>query len=177
MEDRIFFNQEDLENQQSWVHKKAQLQAESVEVDSDDSFEANLVARPPRLGRSRKNRIPLNWPDEETTFPVSRDSVSLSQSRRWTRNDFVPEKYIRRVQIVGSKPTVKASTVYYVENRHGATKKLDEENKDNIENMPGPSDSMTQYGHRDQRHYRCECNTWNFKPRKSVSHQVVVSNQ
>lgn len=177
MEDRIFFNQEDLENQQSWVHKKARLQAESVEVDSDDSFEANLVARPPRLGRSRKNRIPLNWPDEETTFPVSRDSVSLSQSRRWTRNDFVPEKYIRRVQIVGSKPTVKASTVYYVENRHGATKKLDEENKDNIENLPGPSDSMTQYGHRDQRHYRCECNTWNFKPRKSVSHQVVVSNQ
>ncbi|KAJ5941974.1 hypothetical protein N7516_002142 [Penicillium verrucosum] len=168
VEDRIFFNQEDLENQQSWVHKKARLQAESVEVDSDDSFEANLVARPPRLGRSRKNRIPLNWPDEETTFPVSRDSVSLSQSRRWTRNDFVPEKYIRRVQIVGSKPTVKASTVYYVENRHGATKKLDEENKDNIENLPGPSDSMTQYGHRDQRHYRCECNTWNFKPRKSI---------
>ncbi|KAJ5203406.1 hypothetical protein N7449_005485 [Penicillium cf. viridicatum] len=106
--------------------------------------------------------------EEEATFPISRDSIHLSQARRESRKDFSPEKYIRRLQTAGSKPTVKASTVDYVENRHGATKKLDEENKDNIENRPGPSSSMTQYGHKDQRHYRCECNTWNFKPRKSI---------
>ncbi|CAI7635949.1 unnamed protein product [Penicillium palitans] len=168
VDDRIFFNQEDLENDQSWVHKKAQVVAESVNDDSDDSSETKFVEKLPRPERSRKSRVPLTWPEEETTFPISRDSVHSSQARRKSRKGFSPEKYIRRLQTAGSKPTVKASTVEYVENRHGATKKLDEENKDNIENLPGPSDSMTQYGHRDQRHYRCECNTWNFKPRKSI---------
>ncbi|KUM60250.1 hypothetical protein ACN42_g6885 [Penicillium freii] len=168
VEDRIFFNQEDLENHQSWMHETAQVMAESVKVDPDDTSEAKFVARLPRPERWRKSRIPLNWPEEETTFPINRSSVRLSQTRRESRQGFSPEKYIRRLQTAGSKPTVKASTVDYVENRHGTTKKLDEEDKDSIENLPGPSDSMTQYGHRDQRHYRCECNTWYFKPRKSI---------
>ncbi|KAJ5393268.1 uncharacterized protein N7487_010909 [Penicillium crustosum] len=168
VEDRIFFNEEDLENYQSWVHKKAQLMAEAVKADSDDSSETKFVAKLPRPERSRKSSIPLNWPEEEANFPVSRDSVHSSQARRKSREDFSPENYIRRLQTAGSKPTVKARTVAYVENRHGVTEKLDKEKKDKIENLPGPSDSMTQYGHRDQRHYRCECNTWNFKPRKSI---------
>lgn len=177
MEDRIFFNEEDLENYQSWVHKKAQLMAEAVKADSDDSSETKFVAKLPRPERSRKSSIPLNWPEEEANFPVSRDSVHSSQARRKSREDFSPENYIRRLQTAGSKPTVKARTVAYVENRHGVTEKLDKEKKDKIENLPGPSDSMTQYGHRDQRHYRCECNTWNFKPRKSVSHEAMVCNK
>lgn len=159
------------------MHKKTRFVAESVKDDSDDSSEAKFVARLPHPERSRKSRIPLNWLEEEATFPISCDSIHLSQARRESRRVFSPEKYIRRLQTAGSKPTVKASTVEYVENRHGATKKLDEENKDSIENLPGPSSSMTQYGYKDQRHYRCECNTWNFKLRKSVSHKAMVLNK
>ncbi|CAI7663941.1 unnamed protein product [Penicillium crustosum] len=128
--------------------------AEAVKADSDDSSETKFVAKLPRPERSRKSSIPLNWPEEEANFPVSRDSVHSSQARRKSREDFSPENYIRRLQTAGSKPTVKVSTVAYFENRHGVTEKLDKEKKDKIENLPGPSDSMTQYGHRDQRHYR-----------------------
>ncbi|KAJ5597404.1 hypothetical protein N7537_007488 [Penicillium hordei] len=51
---------ERLGNDRSWVHKKAQVVAESVKVDSDNSPEAIFVARLPRPEHSSKSRIPLN---------------------------------------------------------------------------------------------------------------------
>lgn len=176
MEGRIFFNQEDVESRQSWVHKKAQSVAESVEADLGDFSETDLLRKMDDPDRSRKSMVPFNWSQEEdyATFPISREGIYLSMARQESRKNFSPPKYIRRLQDEGSKPTVKARTLHYVENRQGAVKKLDEENK---KNQPGSSGGMTKYGHKDWRHYRCECNTWNFKPSKSVSQEALLSNK
>ncbi|KAJ6149031.1 hypothetical protein N7471_000230 [Penicillium samsonianum] len=167
VEGRIFFKQEDVESCQSWMHKKAQSVAESVEADLGDFSETDLLRKMDDPDRSRKSMVPFNWSQEEdyATFPISREGIYLSMARQESRKNFSPPKYIRRLQDAGSKPTVKARTLHYVENRQGAVKKLDEENK---KNQPGSSGGMTKYGHKDWRHYRCECNTWNFKPSKSV---------
>lgn len=179
MDERIFFKQEDVEFYQSQMHKMAQAAAKSVEVGSDDSSETNFGTTRVTLERTRKSSVPFNWSQEEvyTIFPVSRDGIHLSKARQESRINFFPAKYIRRLQDTASKPTVAARTIDYIETRHGALKKPEDENKDKKENLPGPSGSMAKYGHKDWRRYRCECNTWNFKPSKSVSHETMLSNK
>ncbi|OQE13379.1 hypothetical protein PENFLA_c049G09106 [Penicillium flavigenum] len=166
---RIFFNQEDLESHQSLMQEMAQSVADSVAVNLDDSSETDSFGKLDRIERPSKSTVPVNWSqdDDYATFPVSRDGIQLALARRESRENFPTRKYIRRLQEAGSKPTVTARTVHYVENRHGAVIKLEEDNKDK-ENLPGPSDTMTKYGHKDWRPYRCECNTWDFKPSKSI---------
>ncbi|CAG8282406.1 unnamed protein product, partial [Penicillium nalgiovense] len=166
---RIFFNQEDLESHQSLVQEMAQSVADSVAVNLDDSSETDSSRKLDRIERSGKSTVPVNWSqdDDYATFPVSRDGIKLALARQESRENFPSRKYIRRLQEAGSNPTVTARTVHYVENRHGAVRKLDEENRDK-QNLSGPSGSMTKYGHKDWRPYRCECNTWDFKPSKSI---------
>jgi hypothetical protein len=175
---RIFFNQEDLESHQSLAQEMAQSVADSVDVNLDDASETDLLRKLDRIERPRKSTVPGNWSqdDDYATFPVSRDGVQLALARQESRENFPTRKYIRHLQEAGSKPSVTARTVHYVENRHSAVKKLEEENKDE-ENLSGPSGSMTKYGHKDWRPYRCECNTWDFKPSKSVSHATEPSNK
>ncbi|KGO73304.1 Zinc finger, FYVE/PHD-type [Penicillium italicum] len=170
VDDRIFFKEEDVESRQSRMHKMAQAAAKSVEVGEDDSSETNFVREADITQPRRRSRIPFNWSQEDvyTTFPISHDGYHLSKARRESRVNFFPAKYIRRLQEAGSKPTVAARTVEYVENRHSALKELDEKNKDNKESLTGQSGNMAKYGHADWRHYRCECNTWDFKPSKSI---------
>ncbi|KGO59732.1 DNA-binding HORMA [Penicillium expansum] len=156
VDERIFFKQEDVEFYQSQMHKMAQAAAKSVEVGSDDSSETNFGTTRVTLERTRKSSVPFNWSQEEvyTTFPVSRDGIHLSKARQESRINFFPAKYIRRLQDTASKPTVAARTIDYIETRHGALKKPEEENKDKKENLPGPSGSMAKYGHKDWRRYR-----------------------
>jgi hypothetical protein len=144
---RIFFNQEDLESHQSLAQEMAQSVADSVDVNLDDSSETDLLRKLDRIERPRKSTVPVNWSqdDDYATFPVSRDGVQLALARQESRENFPTRKYIRYLQEVGSKPSVTARTVHYVENRHSAVKKLEEENKDE-ENLSGPSGSMTKYG-------------------------------
>lgn len=178
MDGRIFFNQEDLESHQSLVQEMAQSVADSVAVNLDDSSETDSSRKLDRIERSGKSTVPVNWSqdDDYATFPVSRDGIKLALARQESRENFPSRKYIRRLQEAGSNPTVTARTVHYVENRHGAVRKLDEENRDK-QNLSGPSGSMTKYGHKDWRPYRCECNTWDFKPSKSVSYATEPSNK
>ncbi|KAJ5043392.1 hypothetical protein NUH16_000181 [Penicillium rubens] len=170
VDDRIFFNQEDLESHQSRVQEMAQSVADSLAVNLDDSdSETDSLEKLDRIERSGKSTVPVNWSqdDDYATFPVSRDGIQLALARQQTRENFPTLTYIRRLQEAGSKPIVTARTVHYVENCHGAVKKSDGENKDNG-SLPGPSGRMTKYGHKNWRPYRCECNTWYFKPSKSI---------
>ncbi|KAJ5374627.1 DNA-binding HORMA, partial [Penicillium concentricum] len=159
VDDRIFFSQEDVDADQSRVYAVGQSLAYSIAVNPDDISETQRKSKFPE--RPRRSPIPLNEPQEEhyAVCPIGCDGVHLSQDHREIRRNFGPAAYIRRLQDAGSKPTVIARTVDYVQNRCDAIRKRDEENKDNQQNLQ-----------KGRRRYRCECNTWRFKPSKSVSH-------
>ncbi|KGO55709.1 DNA-binding HORMA [Penicillium expansum] len=193
VDERIFFKQEDMEFYQSQMHEMAQAAAKSVEVGSDDSSETNFGTTRVTLERTRKSSVPFNWSQEEvyTKFPVSRDGIHLSKARQESRINFFPAKYIRRLQDTASKPTVAARTIDYIETRHGALKKPEEENKDKKENLPGPSGSMAKYGHEDWRRYRFLINLERYNvpiartgstlcvmatiPQKTVEFQIYIT--
>ncbi|OQE08810.1 hypothetical protein PENVUL_c008G03157 [Penicillium vulpinum] len=164
MEDLIFFKREDVDFSQSTAHKMAQSWTDPAVDPADES----KTKRPTRPERSKRSRIPFNEPEAEAyaTNPISREGIFLSRTRRETREVLSPTVYIRRLQNAGSKPIVTTRTVDYVKNRQDATKKLDERDKDNNESPP--SSGMTEYGIKDGRRHRCECNTWRFTLKKSI---------
>ncbi|KAJ5779731.1 hypothetical protein N7457_007451 [Penicillium paradoxum] len=170
LDERKFFQQEDVVSHQASAHERAKVWAEAAATGfSELSTEDYLKMRQDRPGRLKRARFPLNEPQEEeyATSSMSQDCIDLSVARLEAGLNFEPREYIARVQAAGPKPIVTKRTVEYVRNRRNSIEDIVIGSRDTKKSTASDELFSPTSVRRGRRKYRCECNTWSFKPSKS----------